>query len=398
MAQYHIREDESEMDNVMQTDTEIDLEDNNSDDGVTRRIVQALAAHPLSSCNPPPRELPDLLDSLIANDSRLREQAVRIEKVGEGLTRRIVNLKQRVQQLQAANAHLKKDVQTADPNKASEVSKERRLFETQERVLQTMCLQTAFIHYTFLHKIKGMTLSTLKSQNDILNEFLGQRHAHPGIGIADSTKMLCVPGCEWYQKHGPYEWSKKPYTNSWWEEMNHTDWDWLRIKEHISTAVSVGGGKAIATYDTMQANSMKFIPSWFWAEDFETWTLHGETETVENTEGDPEDKIVIKVRFNKSTAQIQQETANRTKETNKARTGKGDAETDSNHPSTSDGTISIDKVGETVIDERFVFDGIASMAGGDKGGSQQIRWLVWWGYEKWHTALVQRRMRKAGVK
>lgn len=376
----------------VEMETEMNGEEDPRNDSLTNRLVLGLAAHPLSSCNPPPPELPDLLDSLIASEERLTYQLILIQKVGSGFVRRIRDLKNRVQRVRAAKADLERGGQTPDANVASKLSKDRRILEAQELVLQKMCLQIAFILETFTVKIRQMTNSTIKAHRDIFDEFLGQRHSHPGIQVADSTKLLCTPDCEWYQKHGPYEWSKKPYTNLWWEEMNNTDWDWLRIKEHIAAAVTAGGGQIIAMFEQLQANSQKFVPSWFWNEDFETWTMHADMESVKNTEGHLEDKVVVKVRFNKSVAMIQQETVNKLKEMEKAQNKQENAAAKSSVPSLAGTTVEIDKIGETVIDQDLVFDAWSpSLAGLERGGPPKVRWLVWWGFERWHSEALQKR-------
>lgn len=181
--------------------------------------------------------------------------------------------------------------------------------------------------------------------------------------------------------------------------MNHTDWDWLRIKEHISAAVTVGGGKVTAMYEMLQANAQKFVPSWFWSEDFENWTMHGDVESVKNKEGVVERKVVVKVRFNKSGPAIQRETVEKLKEMNKIQKQQGNGGVEISQQLIDSTAAEVEKIGETIIDENLVFDAMASMTGVDRGGGpQQVRWLTWWGFEGWHAEAVQKRAaRQAGA-
>lgn len=365
-----------------------------SENSLTDRLVLELAAHPLSSCNPPPRELPDLLDSLIASESRLEGQVTVIDKLAIGLSRRIEDLRKRLQKLRAENLHFKTNTNTMNLATDSESVNKRRIFEAQERVLQRMCLQIAFIHHTFVQKIRVMTISIIKAHRDIFDEFLGEKHNHAGIQIANSSTLSCTPDCDWYQEHGPFEWSKKPYSNGWWKEMNHTDWDWLRMKEHFAETVTTSGGRIIAMFEMLQGNSMKFVPSWFWADDFETWTLHGRVESVKNTEGRVERQVVIKVRFNKTPAMIEHETVKKLNELKKTQAEQQKAGASDTSQPTDGITIEIGKVGEMIIDETFAFNGLASKPGLDGQGPQRIRWLVWWGFEKWYAEHFSKRVPK----
>lgn len=361
-----------------------DSNNEGSEDGWVNQLVLGLAAHPLSSCNPPPPELPDLLDSLIASEARLEEQVAVIDNVGRGLVRRIDNIKKRVCQLREANSYLKADLNATEDKDSNELLTQRQIYEAKERVLSKMWLQVMFIYTMFSQKVRGMTISTIKAHRDIFAGFLGERHNHPGIQVADSSKLSCAPGCDWYQKHGPYEWSKKPYSNAWLEEMNNTDWDWLRIKDHLTSAITVGGGKAIAVYQMLQANSTHHIPCWFWSEDFDTWTLHGEVERPEKSETGGEHQVIIKVRYNKSQATMKQEKVRKLNEMIKA--GLHDPT-----QATEDPVVEIEKVGEMIIDKTFVFDGMASKATPNGHGQVNVRWLVWWGFEKWHAELMKAR-------
>lgn len=370
-----------EMSQQNTTSTKSNQEDN--ENAIANRLILGLAAHPLSSCNPPPPELPDLLDSLIASEARLEEQIAAIEHAGKGLVRRINDVQFRVQRLRAANSHLKSNLEEGDKDAQSERLVQRRIFEAKERVFSKMWIQIIFVHFMFTQKIRGMTISTIKAHRDIFAEFLGERHNHPGIQVANSLTLSCAPGCDWYQKHGPYEWSKKPYSNAWLEEMNNTDWDWLRIKEHIAAAIEVGGGKVISMFQMLQSNSVRFIPGWFWAENFETWTLHGEVEPISSSEGKVENQVTVKVRFNKSAATIQQEKAKKLCEMIKG--GFHDP------ASSDDPVIEIDEVGEMTIDQSFVFDGIASKMAPNGRGQEDVRWLIWWGYEKWYATTMKSR-------
>lgn len=356
--------------------------DRNNEDAVANRLVLGLAAHPLNSCNPPPPELPDLLDALIASEARLEEQVSLIEHVDKGLARRIQDLQKRVHQLRVANSQARVEVSTTGTGPNVELLNKRRMFEAQDRVLLKMCAQVIFIHATFTQKIRGMAISAIRAHRDIFAEFLGERHNHPGIQVANSSTLSCAPGCNWYQKHGPYEWSRKPYSNSWWEEMNNTDWDWVRMKEHFAAAITIAGGKVMALYQLLQANSMRFVPSWFWSEEFESWTMHADMENIENVKGDREHKVVIKVRYNKPAAAIERERAQKLDEMKKSGMQEPTQPTDTI-------MVDIDPVGETIIDQNLVFDGLATKSTSSQHSQENVRWLLWWGFEKWHAELVK---------
>lgn len=337
-------------------------------------IMARLAAHPLNSCNPPPPEMPDLFDSLIASEGRLKIHITKCNSMSNKTSKRVEDLSQRLRILRAKNTHFKTEIWNKS-HKGTAKSPAQVKFEIEEQILQKMATQIAFVHYIFMNKIRAAALSTLKAHRDIFTEFLGERHDHQGIEVANSLELSCTLDCDWYQKHGPYEWSKKPYSNSWQQEMNQTDWDWVRIKEHITAAITVGGGKVAAMYDTFYANTMKFIPPWFWADNFDTWTIQGELQDGVNDKGEHERKPVGRVRFIKSSAMIEQE---KTKILEVAKNYQGEKSADDNT------STDIKKTGETFLDIRYVFDSEARMPG--PGGQVRfVRWMKWWGIEKWYT-------------
>lgn len=355
--------------------------DQDQDETSIDPIVLALAAHPLNSCNPPPREMPDLFDSVIASEARLNLLIAKYDKVACEIDQRLANIKERLQQLRAKNGHCTKT--HVQGEREIGPSRKHLIFQAEERVLRKMYLQLAFLHYNFATKFRRLAVMTVQAHHDLFDEFLGQKHDHAGIEVANATKLSCATNCSWYQKHGPYEWSKKPYSDQWWEEMNHTDWDWIRIKDHIVAAVSVGSARLFAMYDTLHATARKFVPSWIWAEDFRTWTIHGDVESFRNIEGRTEQKIVIKARFNKSTAAMEQEKAKKLDEIKKMRLARGEVDGQELKQSLDKIVVDVDKIAEMVIDQGLVFDGMGQVPGSKGQGPQSARWLVWWGFEKW---------------
>lgn len=150
------------------------------------------------------------------------------------------------------------------------------------------------------------------------------------------------------------------------------------MKEHFVAAVSVAAARVISTYQLLQANSLKFVPPWFWAENFETWSIHGELEGLENAQGEKEQRVVIKVQFKRTPAIQNQEKHGRLNERRKAglhSQGKPGDDTE----------VVVDEVGEMVLDKTFVFDGLLPPSTSSQSSNAEVRWLAWWGFDKWHA-------------
>jgi len=357
----------------------IDIEANLSDTSLINSPVLELAAHPLNSTNPPPPDLPNLLDNLIASEAELRRKWVVCDQLVDKLVRRVPHLKQRLESLRQAHPQYRTNISRL---KQTRKSKQRMCFETCEELYQRMFMQTSFMHYCLTRKTKAVLQQHMKAHKDIFDTMLGHRHDHRGIEIANSRKLQCVPSCDWYDEHGSYEWAKQPYTNWWWQEMNNTNWDWVKMRLHITDTIDNARAKAILAADMFLSNAQAHVPFWFWYEKYETWSPWIEVLLVQNEYGIDEERIVCKIRFEKTGAIMEKERLYKLEQLMHER-----AEHEGfDQPGLIDDTdLNVDAVGERNIDHVVVFNGDAYSSGFNHSGQPTCigSWLDWWGYQKW---------------
>lgn len=222
----------------------------------------------------------------------------------------------------------------------------------------------------------------MKAHKDIFDALLGDRHDHRGIEVASSRHLQCTPGCNWYVEHGPYEWTKRPYTSQWWEEMNDTDWDWVRMRQHITDVLANARGKAIVVANIFLSNAQIYVPFWFWYEKYETWSPWIQVLPVQNEDSVAEEKVVCQIRFEKTKAIIEEE---RLRKLEQLRQDRGEEEDTAGAGTLDDTVVEVDAVGKQEIDPAVVFDGDAYLP--DFNNRTQPTsigsWLDWWGYQKW---------------
>ena len=215
---------------------------------------------------------------------------------------------------------------------------------------------------------------------------LGARHDHPGIEVANSDTLHCIDNCDWYSHHGPYEWSKQPYTDAWWAEMNDTDWDWLRVREYADKLVEDAKKKPIAAVNNLSAHIRQFVPFWFFQKDANAWKLQGK-ENMWEEDGHQHSTFYIIVAYRKPEEMIQAEREQlleQSKQQQEEGTGDGESQC-------VDGKTEVDPIGVNIIEPSIVFDGEATRPDWENGG--ELRgigsWLHYWGIESWiekHTS------------
>lgn len=359
----------------------MDFDNSKSDRSSWDATVLELAGHPLSSINPSPEDLPDLLDKAITNETELRKRLERCETTSECLGRQIISLKER---LDNTRGELSRRSEAANGYRVRNPKRQSRsALEAHDTVLTRMLFQTVFMQHCLSETFRGLLQHHIKSHKEIFDTFLGERHDHPGIEIASSEFLYCVEGCDWYFIHGPYEWTKKPYSNVWREEMNSTDWDWFRVRQHIEEVLEDTKSKALDVVDLFHAHVKRFVPYWFHAESLQSWTLLSGVQKVRDPSGLVKVKNVVVARFSKSESAIKEEKHRKLEELNKGRMTK---EGLTGAITVEDTDVAVDPVGMQLIDPNIVFDGIASAPDWDDGAHPKSlgSWLNYWGYHGWH--------------
>ncbi|KAK5311468.1 hypothetical protein LTR70_008759 [Exophiala xenobiotica] len=357
----------------------MDIDDGSSDSSSVDSLVLGLAAHPLSSPNPPPQDLPDLLDGVIASEAELRRKWVVCDQLANKLVKRVVNVKQRLETLRQAYPQYRTNMAHS---KRGPKTKDRMCFQAGEELYQRMFMQTSFMHNCLTRNLKVLLQRQMKAHKDIFGTLLGGRHDHRGIEVANSRALQCAPGCNWYAEHGPYEWTKQPYTDQWWEEMNDTNWDWVRMRQHMSDTIANARGKAILVADMFFSNARTHVPVWFWYEKYETWSPFIDVRRVQNENGSVEERVVCKIRFEKTEAIMEKERSYKREQTRRERSTQDDAAEEGIR---DDSVVEISAVGEREIDPAVVFDGDAYSPDFNNGGQPMSigSWLDCLGYQKW---------------
>lgn len=351
--------------------------DDNTSDASTDSVLLELAAHPLSSINPPIRDLPDLLDSLIASESHLREKIHICDKKAGDLAKQTRLVRSRADDLVKANEHLQKIDQLSSVARISEY----KIYQSHIFLLRHMVWQLSFLVSKFLVEFKEHLERLGTAHKHVFGEFLGERHDHLGIETADSESMTCSDGCDWYLRNGPYEWTKKPYTKEWWKELNDTDWDWIRVREHIKNTIAETR-KIIMNIDMFYGNVEKFLPAWVWYDDPKTWEVKGEIESVEGVDDEKKGEVKLKIKFVKTE---QMKNNERMAAEQKQRQQWIEEGMRPSEAATKPVNIEIEAIGIQSIDEKVVFDGEAVTPDWNNGGKHQRvgSWLNWWGFGRW---------------
>ncbi|KAK5949646.1 hypothetical protein OHC33_009243 [Knufia fluminis] len=357
----------------------MDIDDSASDTSSVEAHALQLAAHPLSSVNPPPPDLPDLLDKLIASDAELRKKWTVCDQIVTKLLKRVPNIKQKLEGLRQAHPHYRTDVARSKPGRRT---KQRKCFEACEQLYQRMFMQTSFMHYCLTRKTKPLLQQHMKAHKDIFDALLGGRHDHRGIELANSRRLQCAPACNWYAEHGPYEWTMQPYTNQWWEAMNNTQWDWVRMRQHIADTMTNAQTKGIVVADIFLSNAQKYVPFWFWYEKYESWFPRVDIIRIQNENDVEEEKFVCKVLFEKTEAIMEKERLWKIEQLRQVRSEQEEANEES---ATTDAHVEVDPLGERDLDLAVVFDGNAYSPDFNNGAqpTSMGSWLNWWGFEKW---------------
>lgn len=302
----------------------MDIDDEFSDSSSVGSLVLELAAHPLSSTNPPPPDLPDLLDRVIASEAEMRRKWVVCDQLANKLVKRVGNVKQRLDVLRQAYPQYRTDMTQL---KRGPETKDRMCFLACEELYQRMFMQTSFMHNCLTRNIKTLLQRQMKAHKGIFDALLGDRHDHRGIEVANSRTLQCASGCDWYAKNGPYEWTRRPA-------------------------------------DMFLSNARTHVPIWFWYEKYETWSPFIEVRRVQTESGPSEEKVVCKIRFEKTKAIMEKEQLYKREQLRQKR---------SEHDCAAEkgildlSIVEINTVGEQDIDPAVVFDGDACSPGFNNG-------------------------------
>ena len=357
----------------------MDVEDEASDTLSEDSLVLELAAHPLSSPNPPPQDLPDLSDELITSEAEVRRRWVMCDQLVHKLAKRVINVKKRLELLRQAYPQYCTDAMKA---KKGWKTNPHLCFCACEEMYQRMFMQANFMHYCLTRRIKPLLQQHLKAHKNVFDALLGDRHDHRGIDVADSKTLQCGPDCNWYIEHGPYEWTKRPYTHEWWKEMNGTNWDWVSMRQHITEVTTEARDNGIVKADMLVSNARKYVPVWFWYEKFQTWSPHVEVLRVQNENGSMEEKVGCKIRFDKTEVMMKKE---REYKLDQAKHQGGVRDSTGKEGTEDESGVEVSAVGEWNIDPAVVFDGHAYSPDDGNGGQLTSigSWLGCLGYQQW---------------
>lgn len=333
-----------------------------------------VAANPLNSLNPPPRDLPDLIDKLLSSDAALSSRIEGCNQVAYKLRDRLFDLRDRRENLRQRFPQWRSD----NPQKLQGPKDKHRLaFESQEAIFTRMISQVDFLSNFTLARLPLRLMSQRSACEHVFAVFLGDHHDHRGIEIANSAHLHCVDGCRWYFEHGPYEWSKKPFSNQWWAEMNHTDWDWVKVRKHIEDLVTSINSTHVRAADDFQHHFRKFMPAWFWEGEINRWGLRTRFRVTEDRQGAKRIQTNVFIVYSKTQYEEQRELAQVVAAMIKQREQEG-----VENPSDFDTRfIPIQPVGTCDIDNKSVFDGVITVDDWDLAVSvPQESWLKHWGY------------------
>lgn len=336
-----------------------------------------IAANSLNSLNPPPKDLPDLLDKLLRSDTALRDRREACDKLSLDLASRLDDLRNRLENLRRKFPEWRSD----NPNCfLGPKDKHHLAFALQEAVYTRMISQVSFMH-NVAHARLPVSLEKQRVEcKYIFEAFLGDRHDHPGIEIANSAHLHCVDGCRWYFEHGPYEWTKKPYSNEWWAGMNQTDWDWVKMRKHVEDLIQDITSKHLRTADEFQYHIRQFVPSWLWKGDTQRWGLQTRFRIVEDQDGCKQVHGNVFISYQKSQIDMEQEHARKVAALVKQR-----EQEDMDNPTDIDikGVV-IEPMGTFDINNFTIFDGEMLVADWEQAARVPAgSWLSHWGYDRW---------------
>lgn len=350
-------------------------------------ILLEVAANPLNSLNPPPPDLPDLLDSLISSDAVLQNKLRHCRGAAEEISSRVEDVQTRLRTLRSKFPRYSSD----NPYRIEELNNKTYIaFKLQERIYDRMLKQVAFLFHV-AHEQLPETIQNLRIQHQhIFNEFLGRQHNHPGIEIANSDHLHCVDGCGWYFEHGPFEFSKKPYSNEWWADMNQTVWDWVKLREHIEELIKTAS-QSVNEVDLFIEQLRKQVPKWFWAGGTHKWSLTTNFRKGQDADGITRIQVNGLALYPKTEKEMEEEHSQKLQVLVQKLQAEGRPV---DQESIAAKQIVIDPTGNAFINDQFVFDGKLEVVDWNKARNvSKGSWLAHWGYIEWLTDFLANQYR-----
>ena len=235
-----------------------------------------------------------------------------------------------------------------------------------------MLSQTRFMHFVAAEKLPAKIRGSVRAHVEIFDELLGKRHNHVGIEVANSGHAYCVDGCRWYFEKGPFEWSKRAYSDAWWAEMNGTEWDWVRMRTYIEDVVRDGerGDGGVEMFET---HLRRFVPRWFW--ESEEWEMCPKIRIVKGEDGRKRTRLACWIRYRKSEGEVIEERD----KLMKAMGREG-----------GDEDVKIEPFGTYVMLVNDVFDAEAYVHDWEEAELKSIgKWLSYWGFEAYKAGEAQ---------
>lgn len=336
-----------------------------------------IAANPLNSLNPPPKDLPDLLDGLLVSDSGLHNKLQCCANLSEEIGNRVADLQRRLENLRSKFPQWRSD----EPQQVEGPRDKHRLaFGVQEAIYVRMLSQISFLYHVAHRQLPHVITEQRKQVKHIFDAFLGDLHDHHGIEIANSAHLHCVEGCRWYFESGPYEWTKKPYSHEWWAEMNHTNWDWVKMRKHIEDLMKNTASKQIRAVNDFETHIRRFVPPWFWRGETHRWGLQSRFRIIEK-EGVKKVHMNVFVSYQKTEQEMEQEHAKRLAVLVQQQREQEGVE---NETSIDTYSIVIEPMGAVNVNNNTIFDDELFVADWEQAASTpKGSWLKYWGYDTW---------------
>lgn len=328
--------------------------------------------------NPPPKDLPDLLDELILSEEALGKKIGLCDKLAQDLITRIAVVKRKLEALRAK--HPEWLTRQEPSNNATRKGKVQIAFEQQVTLLSHMLIQLQFLHFLASQNLRDIVVECVRAHRRLFEAFLGERHAHAGIEVANASLEHCIEGCPFYYLNGSHEWTKRPYSQKWVDEMTCSDWSWSAVHQEIEDVLRTGRAEISPKIDLFHAHLKRMVPCWFWINDPQPWSLQARVSKRVDAQGRQIERVETVVRFKKPSALIEKERATKLAQIRQVQeTGVDSAGADAEE------TIVIDPEAVQEVNPSVALDGQVLVRNWTDGAADEPvpSWLDYWGFEAW---------------
>lgn len=330
--------------------------------------------------NPPPENLPDLLDELILSEEALVAKIELCDKLAHDLIPRTKFVKNKLEVLRSKHPEWLSKPNLNGEYDETEEDKVQVALRQQVMFLSRVLIQLQFLHFLLSQKWRDSAVTSVEQHRRLLDAFLGERRAHPGIEVANARLQHCVEGCPFYYLNGSHEWTKKPYSQGWVDDMTSSDWSWPTVQREIEGLVRSGRAEISPTIDLLYAHLKRMLPYWFWSNNPQPWSLIARVSNKMGADDGIFQKVHTLVRCKKPPGMIEKERVARLAQMQQEQAAKGEPE-----ESAVDAAIVIDPEAVHEVDPGAGLDGKALIRDWNDGAKEkQLRsWLDYWGFQDW---------------